>query len=59
VEVDNLRSLASMDKNETIRGHFFYFEAIVKSSNPREQPIEQAGGLQGRGIGFHGKFIPV
>lgn len=27
--------------------------------NPLAHQVEQAGGRQGRGTGFHGKFIPV
>ena len=34
-------------------------EAIVHIPNPLAHLIEQAGGLQGRGTGFHGKFISV
>ena len=34
-------------------------EAIVHIFNPLAHLIEQAGGLQGRGTGFHGKFIPA
>jgi hypothetical protein len=38
---------------------FIDVEAIVHISNPLAHLIEQAGGLQGRGAGFHGKFIPA
>ena len=34
-------------------------EAIVHISNLLAHLIDQAGGLQGRGAGFHGKFIPA
>jgi hypothetical protein len=33
--------------------------AIVHISNPLVHLIDQAGVLQGRGIGLHGKFIPA
>jgi len=33
--------------------------AIVHIPNPLAHQVEQAGELQGRGIGFHGKFIPA
>jgi hypothetical protein len=38
---------------------FLGFQAIVHRVNPLAHLIEQAGGLQGRSTGFHGKFIPV
>ena len=34
-------------------------EAIVHISNALAHLIEQAAGLQGRGTGFHGRFIPA
>ena len=34
-------------------------ESIVHISNLLAHLIDQAGGLQGRGAGFHGKFIPA
>ena len=34
-------------------------EAIVRITNRLAHSIEQAGGLQGRSAGFHGKFISV
>ena len=34
-------------------------EAIVHIPNPLAHLIDQAGGLQGRGTGFHDKFIPA
>ena len=41
------------------KGIFNDVEAIVHTPNPLAHLIEQAGGLQGRGTGFHGKFIPA
>ena len=34
-------------------------EAIVHIPNPLAQLFAQAGGLQGKGTGFHGEFIPA
>ena len=34
-------------------------EAIVRIPNPLSHLMEQAGGRQERGAGFHGKFIPA
>jgi hypothetical protein len=43
------------DKKATVND----VESIVHISNPLAHLIEQSGGLQGRGTGFHGKFIPA
>jgi hypothetical protein len=34
-------------------------EVIVHTPNPLAHLIDQAGGLQGRGTGFHDIFIPA
>ena len=49
----------SDEKTNSIEVIFLGFEAIVHIPNPLAHVNEQAGGLQGRSTGFHGKFIPL
>jgi hypothetical protein len=44
-------------KKHPIDIRFLGIEAIVAMMSAPPSLIEQAGGLQGRGTGFHGKFI--
>ena len=47
------------EKAYPIQVGLFRLEAIVHVPNPLSHLIEQAGRLQWRRTGFHGKFIPV
>jgi len=44
-------------KNQFNNVNRYKFEDIVQLPNPLEHLIDQAGGLQERGTGFHEKFI--
>jgi hypothetical protein len=46
------------EKAHPVHLNFFCAEAIVHVADALAQLIEQAGGLQGWGAGFDGKFIP-
>jgi len=52
-------ALQRMKKRTQVEVSLLGFVAIVHVPNPLANLIEQAGGLQKRSAGFHGKFIPV
>jgi hypothetical protein len=54
-----LNSAPADEKTNLIEVILLGFEAIVHILNPLAHLIEQAGGLQGRRTGFHGKFLSV
>lgn len=47
------------EKAHSIQVGLFGLEAIVHVTNPLTDLIKQAGRLQRRHAGFHGKFIPL
>ena len=54
-----LGSAPADEKADPIQIGLFRLQAIVQIPNPLSHLIEQAGRLQWRRTGFHGKFIPV
>jgi hypothetical protein len=57
--VASLSSAPAEGKKNPIEIFLLFFEDIVNILNPLAHLIEQEGGLQGRGTGFHGKSISV
>jgi hypothetical protein len=47
------------EKTNSIIVSFIDFETIVRIPHPLAHLVEQAAVRQGRGTGFHGKFISV
>ena len=57
--METANGLTNMQKNVVKKVIFNDVLAIVHMPNPLATLVEQAGGLQGGGTVFRGKFIPA